>query len=126
MPPKFSVSCILLFITLATHVQSCEIDQMDSGCRIFNAQCNCGFGCKSEYRYINMEDCKLALRGKVDICSRAKPCLHEGTCLQISAQPGFKCSCQGTGYFGARCEKSCPGPNNLHFRGPFPYECVVI
>ncbi|KAL2747740.1 multiple epidermal growth factor-like domains protein 6 [Vespula maculifrons] len=100
---------------------------MRYGCRIYNAQCSCGYGCKAEYRYDTNEDCKLALRGRLnDICYRSNPCLHGGSCSQISPNPGFKCRCEGTGYYGTRCEKSCPASNNLRYRGPFPYECVVI
>nr|XP_050861567.1 uncharacterized protein LOC127069020 isoform X1 [Vespula vulgaris] len=107
--------------------EACELDQMRYGCRIYNAQCSCGYGCKAEYRYDTNEDCKLALRGRLnDICYRSNPCLHGGSCSQISPNPGFKCRCEGTGYYGTRCEKSCPASNNLRYRGPFPYECVVI
>lgn len=42
---------------------ACETDQMGTGCRIFNAQCSCGYGCKAEYRYDSNEACKMALRG---------------------------------------------------------------
>lgn len=43
--------------------QACDLDQMQYGCRIYNAQCRCGYGCSAEYRYNNNEDCKEALRG---------------------------------------------------------------
>lgn len=51
--------------------KGCELDQMRYGCRIYNAQCSCGYGCKSEYRYDNNDDCKLALKGNdkyINIC----------------------------------------------------------
>ncbi|XP_015595696.1 multiple epidermal growth factor-like domains protein 10 [Cephus cinctus] len=116
----------LFLLILVAKSRSCELDQMRSGCRINSGQCNCGYGCKSEYRYETVEECRLALRGvRHDICHR-KPCLHGGSCLQITQDPGYKCLCEGTGFYGIRCDKSCPGPNNLRFRGPFPYECVVI
>lgn len=31
--------------------------------------------------------------------------MHGGSCIQISQQPGFKCRCEGTGYFGLRCNR---------------------
>lgn len=40
-----------------------------------------------------------------DICYRSKPCLNGGSCLQISSDPGFKCRCEGTGYYGPHCDK---------------------
>ncbi|KAI4489556.1 hypothetical protein M0802_010993 [Mischocyttarus mexicanus] len=121
------LTTIILFVTIGTLSKACELDQMRYGCRIYNAQCSCGYGCKAEYRYDSNEDCKLALRGRLnDTCYKSNPCLHGGSCSQISPDPGFKCRCEGTGYFGTRCEKPCPAPNNLRYRGPFPYECVVI
>ncbi|XP_031826444.1 uncharacterized protein LOC116424320 isoform X2 [Nomia melanderi] len=129
--------------TINTFSRACDLDQMQYGCRIYNAQCRCGYGCSSEYRYNNNDDCKEALRGnsipvisinvtliknckRSDTCHRLKPCLNGGSCLQISSEPGFKCRCEGTGYYGPFCDKPCPGLNHLRLRGPFPYECVVI
>lgn len=52
------------FILLVTGISiGCELDQMHQGCRINNAQCSCGYGCMSEYRYNTLEECKLSLRG---------------------------------------------------------------
>ncbi|KYN01816.1 hypothetical protein ALC62_07389 [Cyphomyrmex costatus] len=116
-----------IFLSGVMLSKGCELDQMRYGCRIYNAQCSCGYGCKSEYRYDNNDDCKLALKGRrSDICSRSKPCLNEGSCSQISSDPGFKCRCEGTGFYGTYCETPCPRPDNTLFRGQFPYECVVI
>lgn len=39
-----------------------------------------------------------------DVCN-PNPCLHGGSCIQISQQPGYKCRCEGTGYFGLRCNR---------------------
>ncbi|XP_031826445.1 uncharacterized protein LOC116424320 isoform X3 [Nomia melanderi] len=118
---------VLVIVAINTFSRACDLDQMQYGCRIYNAQCRCGYGCSSEYRYNNNDDCKEALRGKrSDTCHRLKPCLNGGSCLQISSEPGFKCRCEGTGYYGPFCDKPCPGLNHLRLRGPFPYECVVI
>ncbi|EFN88902.1 hypothetical protein EAI_10847 [Harpegnathos saltator] len=107
--------------------EGCELDQMRHGCRIHNAKCKCGHGCKSEYRYNNTDDCELALKGRrSDLCSRSKPCQNEGSCSQISSDPGFKCRCEGTGFYGTYCEIPCPKTNSPHFQGQFPYECIVI
>ncbi|CAL7940287.1 unnamed protein product [Xylocopa violacea] len=127
MLPRSILPIILLLVIIGTLSNACDLDQMQYGCRIYNAQCRCGYGCSSEYRYNTNDDCKEALRGRrSDTCHRSKPCLNGGSCLQISSEPGFKCRCEGTGYYGPHCDKSCPGPNNQRFRGPFPYECVVI
>ncbi|XP_076678067.1 uncharacterized protein LOC143374086 [Andrena cerasifolii] len=129
MLPRLVLPIILLLVIVAisTLSRACDLDQMQYGCRIYNAQCSCGYGCSSEYRYNNNDDCKEALRGKrSDICYRLKPCLNGGSCLQISSEPGFQCRCEGTGYYGSRCDKLCPGLGHLRLRGTFPYECVVI
>ncbi|XP_043285837.1 neurogenic locus notch homolog protein 3-like [Venturia canescens] len=124
---KSTIFIVTVLLTFGVFVRTCDNDQMRSGCRIVERQCGCGFGCKAEFRYDSMEACRMALKGgKHDICSHQRPCLHEGSCLQISQEPGFKCRCEGTGYHGPQCDKPCPRPNNPHFRGPFPYECVVI
>ncbi|XP_029172522.1 uncharacterized protein LOC114941647 isoform X1 [Nylanderia fulva] len=128
MLPRLTLSTALFLLTIAVILsEGCELDQMRYGCRIYNAQCSCGYGCKSEYRYNNNDDCKLALKGgRSDICSRSKPCLNEGSCSQISSEPGFKCRCEGTGFYGTYCETRCPQADNLLFQGQFPYECVII
>ena len=43
----------------------CELEQMKHGCRIHNAQCTCAFGCQSEYRYANKNECEQALTGMI-------------------------------------------------------------
>ncbi|XP_032689680.1 multiple epidermal growth factor-like domains protein 6 [Odontomachus brunneus] len=125
---RLTLSAALLLLTIAIiSSEGCELDQMRYGCRIYNAQCSCGYGCKSEYRYNNNDDCKLALKGRrSDLCSRSKPCQNEGSCSQISSEPGFKCRCEGTGFYGTYCEIPCPKADNPQFQGQFPYECIVI
>lgn len=59
--------------------EGCELDQMRYGCRIYNAQCSCGYGCKSEYRYNNNDDCKLALKGIMSV----KSVVHIQSCWQF-------------------------------------------
>ncbi|KAF2881105.1 hypothetical protein ILUMI_25071 [Ignelater luminosus] len=104
-----------IFILISVGVQlanSCDIDQIRQGCRIQNRGCSCGAGCISEYRYETIQECQNALRGKrSDICV-PNPCLHGGSCLQISQQPGYRCRCEGTGYFGARCNRGNNSNNN--------------
>ncbi|XP_050303363.1 protein crumbs homolog 1-like [Anthonomus grandis grandis] len=107
---------------------ACENGQMKQGCLIRNLVCSCGFGCVSDYRYNNMQDCQAALRGKKkDICKVQIPCLHGGTCIQVSQDPGYKCRCEGSGYYGARCHRPCPisGAGRIGDRN-FPYECIEI
>ncbi|XP_025836148.1 adhesive plaque matrix protein 2-like [Agrilus planipennis] len=106
---------------------SCDMDQIRRGCRIQNRMCSCGTGCISEYRYANLKECQAALKGKKrDICN-PNPCVNEGSCLQISQHPGYKCRCEGTGFFGARCNRACPIPGAGGIGDKvFPYECIVI
>lgn len=146
------------------------MDQTRHGCRIQSRVCSCGFGCKSEYRYLTMKDCQDALKGdyrslvqrvimsicnnndlpvfegkRTDVCFN-QPCMNGGSCIQISQFPGYRCRCEGTGYYGQRCHISkwhnahwgyghnillfyvytgCPLPG-AHVRGVYPYECIVI
>ncbi|XP_012258141.1 protein crumbs-like [Athalia rosae] len=117
---------LLVLFTIIGTTLACELDQMHHGCRIASAKCSCGYGCRSEYRYNNIKECYRSLNGsRNDICYR-RPCRHGGSCLQISQDPGFKCQCEGTGFYGPRCDNACPGPQNSLIHGPFPYECVVI
>lgn len=32
------------------------------------------------------------------------PCMHGGACSQTTMDPGYKCRCEGTGYYGPRCQ----------------------
>ncbi|XP_051175543.1 uncharacterized protein LOC127290792 [Leptopilina boulardi] len=121
MPLKFTAFLILLLVIFA---KGCEVDQMHNACRIINNQCNCGFGCKSEYRYLTQEQCKIALKGEENKCS-SNPC-NAGACLQISVPPKYKCSCQGTGFYGLNCEKNCHVPLDRRQRVFRPFECIVI
>lgn len=43
-------------------VAACDLDQATSGCRIDNGACQCGYGCKSEYRYPDRATCTTALK----------------------------------------------------------------
>ncbi|CAO1320750.1 unnamed protein product [Diamesa tonsa] len=113
-----------VFVAFFVNVESCELlTETQNGCKIENGQCVCSFGCKSEFRYSTKRECSDALKGRSnDSCSRT-PCLNYGTCIQISQMPGYKCRCEGTGYWGNRCQRSCPKDNSA---GNYPYECVVI
>ncbi|KAG5868746.1 hypothetical protein JTB14_012082 [Gonioctena quinquepunctata] len=118
--------CVLLLLSIEL-CKACEADQVKQGCLIRNLVCSCGYGCVSDYRYENMQECQNALRGKKkDICKTHNPCLHNGTCIQISQQPGYKCRCEGTGYFGLRCSRACPIPVAGKVGAIYPYECIVI
>lgn len=57
------IECFNLIAIIGTLSKACDLDQMQYGCRIYNAQCRCGYGCSSEYRYSTNDDCKEALRG---------------------------------------------------------------
>jgi hypothetical protein len=95
-----------LFLGQLILIDCCELDQTQHGCRIDNGQCMCAFGCKAEFRYATRKECQDALKGRSsDICSGRAPCLNHGTCIQISQMPGYKCRCEGTGYWGSRCQR---------------------
>ncbi|GLV42734.1 Cadherin-N [Carabus blaptoides fortunei] len=116
------VTVLILGLQIAA---GCDMDQTRHGCRIQSRVCSCGFGCKSEYRYLTMKDCQDSLKGKrTDVCFN-QPCMNGGSCIQISQFPGYRCRCEGSGYYGQRCHISCPLPGT-HVRGAFPYECIVI
>uniref|UniRef100_U5ENH4 Putative neurexin iii-alpha n=1 Tax=Corethrella appendiculata TaxID=1370023 RepID=U5ENH4_9DIPT len=117
----------LSFFEFLQIVNSCELEtQTQHGCKIENGQCNCAFGCKSEFRYSNRKECTDALKGRSnDICSRA-PCLNGGSCTQVTQMPQYKCRCEGTGYWGTRCQRSCPKQFDSQPIYKFPHECIVI
>ncbi|XP_017781101.1 PREDICTED: cell death abnormality protein 1-like [Nicrophorus vespilloides] len=105
---------------------SCEQHERGTGCRIHNRRCSCDdFGCKKDYPYETYEACHSALKGKRSNGCYPNPCMHEGSCIQISQAPGFKCRCEGTGFFGARCSRACPKGGAGRY-DIFPYECIVI
>lgn len=58
---------LIIIIDILSKTNACDLDQMQYGCRIYNAQCRCGYGCSSEYRYNSNEDCKEALRGNLPV-----------------------------------------------------------
>lgn len=94
---------LVLIACTVEYSTECEIKQ---GCLIRNLVCSCGLGCASDYRYDSMQECQASLRGKKnDLCKTNNPCLHDGTCIQISQSPGFKCRCEGTGFYGMTCNK---------------------
>ncbi|CAH1099068.1 unnamed protein product [Psylliodes chrysocephalus] len=118
---------VVLFICIVIS-RSCEIGQTKQGCLIRNLMCSCGIGCISDYRYDTIQECQNALKGKKrDICKNPhNPCMHNGTCIQISQQPGYKCRCEGTGFFGNRCSRVCPIPGQGRIGTIYPYECIII
>jgi len=127
---KYNAFVVLFFLSVILSVMkssstACDVvDQAGHGCRIDNGACSCAFGCRSEFRYATMKECQNALRGaSSDVCS-LKPCMHNGNCIQVSQTPGYRCRCDGTGYWGNRCQRLCPTPmDNVD---TFPYECIVI
>ncbi|XP_037043890.1 protein crumbs-like [Bradysia coprophila] len=118
------VTCVFAILFFC-YVYACELDQTQHGCRIDNGQCTCSYGCRSEFRYATKRECQDALKGRTsDICSRA-PCMNNGHCIQVSQMPGYKCRCEGTGYWGSRCQRLCP-TGEEKVQQPFPVECIVI
>ncbi|KAE8748307.1 hypothetical protein FOCC_FOCC004943 [Frankliniella occidentalis] len=88
---------------------ACELGQQRSGCRIHAGLCVCGIGCRSEYQYADKEECTSAIRGRRNQCGES-PCQHGGACSQTTMDPGYKCRCEGTGFYGPRCQYQCPSP----------------
>lgn len=121
------IVAFLVYIVYVEICRSCDIDQTKHGCLIKNLTCTCGAGCISDYRYDTIQECQSALKGKKrDICKTHNPCMRNGTCIQISQHPGYRCRCEGTGYFGARCSRVCPTPGQGRVGTVYPYECIVI
>ncbi|KAJ8687740.1 hypothetical protein QAD02_023534 [Eretmocerus hayati] len=118
---------LIVIATIALQTQACEKSEMATGCRINAGTCSCGWGCKQEFRYPDMEKCKLALAGTPpNLCDSPERCLHGGACSQISPEPGYRCLCVRTGYFGTNCEKPCPERNDPNYRGLFPSDCLSV
>lgn len=122
------VALLVLIICVLPMNKGCEPGQTRQGCRIQQGQCLCGVGCYSEYRYSNKDECRKALKGRrYDVCQR-NPCFHNGVCSQTSQEPGYKCLCGGTGYYGPRCQYPCPAPGTVigGNQEVFPIECIII
>ncbi|XP_014291017.1 adhesive plaque matrix protein 2 [Halyomorpha halys] len=117
---------LLAFFAFAAVSFACTPDEMVRGCRIHEGHCICGLGCRSDFKYPTREDCRQALKGKTrDVCS-GNPCANRGTCTQITSYGmKFRCRCEGTGFYGPRCQYACPAPGNGGVK-VFPYECIVI
>lgn len=122
----FGALFIFTVAGLAYITHACELDQTQHGCRIDNGQCTCAFGCKSEFRYATRKECQDALKGRSnDVCSR-QPCMNGGHCSQVSTVQQYKCRCEGTGYWGQRCQRLCPKPEQVTAGTQYPPECVII
>lgn len=135
------------------YISACDLDQAWNGCRIDNGACTCQFGCKSEFRYQTRKECFDALKVLVvfvflfsyfflisnnwnefliefqgrssDSCG-SEPCQNKGNCIQISQSPGYRCRCEGTGFWGNRCQRKCPIGEESFLVNPFPHECIEI
>ncbi|KAL0852350.1 hypothetical protein ABMA28_000553 [Loxostege sticticalis] len=120
------VAAALVLLAVATcflSARACEPDQTTNGCKIYGTSCTCGVGCKTEYNFRTRRACLNALRERSsNVCSRM-PCLR-GTCIQTVQDPGFTCKCEGSGFYGQRCENACP--TFMPARGVYPIECIVI
>ncbi|GLH09621.1 Cadherin-related tumor suppressor [Gryllus bimaculatus] len=117
----------VIILVAASYCNGCDTNQTRQGCRIQNGQCLCGIGCYSEYRYSSKEECRKALRGRRNDACQNNPCEHGGSCSQTSFEPGYRCRCEGTGYYGTHCHIACPTRATVARTGEaFPYECIVI
>ncbi|CAH4038693.1 unnamed protein product [Pieris brassicae] len=114
---------LLLLLAYLQCTHACEPGQNQNGCKIYGSACICGYGCKTEYIYKSRRACLNVIRERTsNICSRM-PCVR-GICIQTVLDPGFTCKCEGTGFYGQRCERACPTDQS---RGlAFPHECIVI
>lgn len=121
-------ACVGIILLIGLHLcLGCEEHERKFRCRITYRMCSCDdFACRSEYRYESLDECQRALKGQKSDPCKPNPCMHEGSCIQITQSPAFKCRCEGTGYFGQRCNRACPRPGASYYSGIFPYECVVI
>ncbi|KAJ8737333.1 hypothetical protein PYW07_000604 [Mythimna separata] len=125
-PATMRPNAVLLIAILACILitaRACEPDQTHNGCKIYGGSCTCGYGCRTEFIYRTRRACLNALRERSsNVCARL-PCMG-GICIQTMQDPGFTCKCEGTGFYGQRCEKACP---TVPVRGMvFPHECIVI
>ncbi|KAJ1525067.1 hypothetical protein ONE63_009912 [Megalurothrips usitatus] len=105
---------------------TCEVGHQRSGCRIHAGLCVCGIGCRSEYQYHDKEECINAIKGQRRNQCGETPCQHGGACSQTTMEPGYKCRCEGTGFYGPRCQYECPSPGALAAGRAYPHECILI
>ncbi|XP_045458269.1 cubilin-like [Melitaea cinxia] len=120
---KYTFLLILAAAAVFMVVLACEPDQTYHGCKILGTTCSCGTGCRSEFIYRTRRACLNALRERSSNACTRTPCMR-GICTQTVQDPGFACKCEGTGFYGQRCERACPTiaePGMI-----FPHECIVI
>uniref|UniRef100_A0A146L4Q3 Cadherin EGF LAG seven-pass G-type receptor 1 n=1 Tax=Lygus hesperus TaxID=30085 RepID=A0A146L4Q3_LYGHE len=117
----------LLFLSLLYFAcDGCEQDELVRGCRISQGRCLCGVGCDTEYRYSSRDECRDALKGRSQDACSMNPCHNDGACIQTaSSYANFKCKCEGTGFYGPKCQYPCPSSGSAAAKN-FPYECIEI
>ncbi|XP_038056367.1 contactin-associated protein-like 2 [Patiria miniata] len=101
--------CLLVFscfVLVATVVSSDCVKQEFSGCNRVGKQCVCSTetACDNPFSYRDVRRCRRALFG--DTC-RKNNCENNGQCVQTKHDV-YLCKCEGTGYYGHRCETKCP------------------
>jgi len=90
----------------------CNI-QRHQGCYVVEGMCHCAqaWCCNNPFNYTSLESCLAVAENTVqleDPCEN-EPCKHNGYCVQLKGKnPGYRCECHGTGYFGPRCHEKCP------------------
>ncbi|XP_041987298.1 hyaluronan-binding protein 2-like [Aricia agestis] len=115
----------LVIFAYCAHVvaPACSPQEMTTGCKIAGNVCSCGYGCSSEFIFRTRRACLDNMKERSSNICNSLPCMR-GNCLQTQQDPGYLCKCEGTGYYGQRCEKACP---TAPVRGlVFPHECIVI
>ncbi|XP_046391529.1 uncharacterized protein LOC124159665 [Ischnura elegans] len=125
LPPCFDSTALLkhmtmsakaLMVTAATLtlviclgiVEACVEEEKLTGCKIIDGGiCVCGIGCYSDYQYNDMAECINGGPGRHQNICLENPCLNGGACSPTAENPGYKCSCKGTGHYGSTCEHAC-------------------
>jgi len=126
LPLLVAISVVVFgLVTSRSTVNQCNTTFR--GCSIDKGLCVCSetVDCVNPYPYKDIHQCKKDIKGELDKCRR-EPCLH-GQCVQAKHDEArrWECSCAGSGFYGKKCEKTCPEYENIEkLPSDYPSDCI--
>ncbi|XP_076071728.1 uncharacterized protein LOC143043200 [Mytilus galloprovincialis] len=122
----------LLYTTTNSNSVDRNCNQLYEGWTIMENECTFREdidNCQNPTMFNSLEDCQLELYGLVNYCSLPDVCRNNGFCVSTRTwygSPAYKCYCDGTGYYGKKCETRCPSARTFPRPRSFPVSCIQI